>query len=123
MERRHLTITRRTFLQGAGALVASAAVGGSWTLEEALAAPPAVPRNTAFLQWIATQTQKPARFTFAVMGDNRPNTKLFDKIAARTNSLQPAFVVHVGDIVDNGTADQWNRVSPTLSAFQAPLIG
>ena len=93
MERRHLTITRRTFLQGAGALVASAAVGGSWTLEEALAAPPAVPRNTAFLQWIATQTQKPARFTFAVMGDNRPNTKLFDKIATLVEEMKESGTI------------------------------
>lgn len=115
-----LNINRRQFLQGAGALVTAAALG--LELEPALAAPPAVPRNTAFLQWIGAQTKKPARFSFAVVGDNRPNTKVFDQIAAKTNSERPAFVVHVGDIVEGGTADQWNRVSPSLQAFAAPMI-
>ncbi|MEO7994739.1 MAG: metallophosphoesterase, partial [bacterium] len=114
-------VTRRQVLKALGLGVAGVGTG-VLTASELLAAPPAVPRNTAFLQWVGAQTQKPARFEFCVLGDNRPNTRKFDQIAALTNNQRPAFNIHVGDIVEGGTADQWNLVSPSLQAFAAPMI-
>lgn len=115
-------LSRRHFLAGIGA--AGAALGLDLVRPaQLLAAPPPIPRSTHFLEWIARQPQVPSRFNFAVMGDNRPNTKTFERIAELTNSLRPAFVVHLGDIVNDGTVAQWELVSPALGAFAAPMIG
>ena len=127
-ERRWATVSRRQFLQTAGMLAAGSIIGcsgGSNSAEAApavLANPPAVPRNTAFLKWVSTQPTKPSRFELVVMGDNRPNTKTFEKIVRLTDSLKPAFSVHLGDIVQGGTVDQWNKVEPDLDVFTMPVI-
>ncbi|MCG3152839.1 MAG: 3',5'-cyclic adenosine monophosphate phosphodiesterase CpdA [bacterium] len=113
--------SRREILRGLGLTGAGLGLGFAGAAE-LLAAPPAVPRGTAFLDWIRVQPQVPSRFSFCVMGDNRPNTKIFDQIAARTNGLRPAFTIHLGDIVDDGTVKQWELVSPSLQAFAAPMI-
>src|SRR5476651_787091 len=43
---------------------------------------------------------------FVFLGDNRGNDSKFKEILQRAKELDPLFIVHGGDIVENGTAGE-----------------
>lgn len=59
---------------------------------------------------------------FVVLGDTRSNPKTFAKIIELTNSLNPDFVIHNGDVVDNGEKKEYDRITPLFDKFKAPVI-
>src|SRR5689334_23988592 len=51
----------------------------------------------------------PADYTFVVLGDSRGNERVFRKSLALAASFKPLFVLHGGDISDNGTRPELDR--------------
>jgi 3',5'-cyclic AMP phosphodiesterase CpdA len=46
-------------------------------------------------------------FTFVVMGDSRNNVEIAQEIYRRAAQEKPAFIIHTGDLVHNGTVDEY----------------
>jgi hypothetical protein len=45
----------------------------------------------------------PGEFSFVVLGDSRGNDKVFTAALRRAASFKPLFILHGGDLSDNGT--------------------
>jgi hypothetical protein len=82
---------------------------------------------------IATLALQPAaraeRFGFIAIGDmpyNLPGDyAAFDRVIARINTLQPAFTIHVGDIINGQTRCDdalFLRVRDMFATFNGPLV-
>ena len=109
------------------------AVGG-WVLTGGLgnASPPLTPIKGE--QEISVKTeettskhQKP--FTFIALGDmpynGKPDEKRFEALIEHVNTLNPSFVVHVGDIKSGGTPcsdEKLTSIAQTFRRFKAPLV-
>ena len=69
------------------------------------------------------------RFGFVAIGDmpyNLPGDyAAFDRVIARINKLQPAFTIHVGDIINGQTRCDdalYSRVRDMFATFDGPLV-
>jgi predicted phosphodiesterase len=62
-----------------------------------------------------TVPEKPAPFTFIAYGDNRTDAEAHRKVAARFAAHGPAFIIHTGDMVTDGSYPEWEP------QFFAPL--
>src|SRR6266568_6464906 len=51
----------------------------------------------------------PADYTFVVLGDSRGNDRVFRKSLALAASFKPLFILHGGDISDNGSRAELER--------------
>ena len=58
-------------------------------------------RQSAVLQFM-TAVDEDSAFSFGVIGDTQKNPKMTAKIAKLIWERRPNFVIHVGDVVDNG---------------------
>lgn len=58
----------------------------------------------------------PERFSFAIVGDIHSSTARLDTIVAQAASEGDAFLMLLGDIVDQGEAEEFARVKDILSA-------
>ena len=57
-----------------------------------------------------TAVKEESAFSFVVLGDSRTYPETFHRVAARVFAERPNFVIHVGDVVSNGTKkEQWIR--------------
>ena len=50
-----------------------------------------------------TAVKKESAFSFVVLGDSRTYPETFHRVAERVFAERPNFVIHVGDVVSNGT--------------------
>lgn len=62
------------------------------------------------------------RFSFVVLGDSRSYPERFKKIARLINSLNPDFVIHLGDIAVNGKVTEFETAIEIIDSIKAPLI-
>jgi hypothetical protein len=76
---------------------------------------------------LPAQAQKP--FTFFALGDmpyhNPEDLNKFEQLAARINTENPAFTIHVGDIKSGKTPcsdDYYNTILNVFNQFKGPLI-
>ncbi len=61
-------------------------------------------------------------FTFAVLGDSRGNPEKFTEILAAAAGHNPAFILHAGDLTNDGTADQLREAVALLEACPVPVV-
>jgi hypothetical protein len=64
-----------------------------------------------------TEPEAPGPFTFIVYGDSRKQPNVHARVAACFARHRPAFILHVGDMVQSGGLEEW----PTY--FFGPLAG
>lgn len=57
-----------------------------------------------------------------VLGDSRSFPERFKRIIHLINSLEPDFVLHLGDIVERGGAHEYDEIMPLFDMIKAPLI-
>jgi predicted phosphodiesterase len=90
------------------------------TLEVPTAAPTAVAPPT--LAPPATPTPKSsADYQFAVAGDSRDGDVVYSKLLKRVASDGNAFLIHTGDLVPNGTTDEWLKFRDMMKDFTLPF--
>lgn len=63
-------------------------------------------------------------FNFVIMGDNRGDDKTLSQALAKANSLNPGWIVNLGDFVDGGTKKEYAAYQRVLDAanLKAPFI-
>ncbi len=61
-------------------------------------------------------------FQFVVMGDNRDNPKIFQKVLRRANRHKPLFLVNCGDIVTNGTRAEYYQFLNFIQEADYPFF-
>jgi serine/threonine-protein phosphatase CPPED1 len=72
-------------------------------------------RNAAEVRRI--HLSSPSDYTFAVLGDNKGNTTIFEPLLrAIDKDPEIAFAVHTGDLVDGGTRDHYTAFLTQLNA-------
>jgi 3',5'-cyclic AMP phosphodiesterase CpdA len=82
--------------------------------------------------WLPAKSATDGRFTFVVMGDNRPNKagspqpKMFRRIVEEVNRLNPKFVIHTGDcILGSGkpevVEEQWKEYLSVSDMLHRPV--
>ncbi|MCD6216930.1 metallophosphoesterase [bacterium] len=80
-------------------------------------------RNEINLDKILKINEHPDKpFSFVVLGDSRSNPDIFARIADLINSLEPDFVLHLGDIAINGLTSEFDEVMPIFDKVKSPLI-
>jgi len=60
-------------------------------------------------------------FTFAVIGDNRGNTQIFENILNRIKADNPGFILHTGDIVKRCASAHFNWILHELHEEKLPM--
>lgn len=70
----------------------------------------------------AIEDQSKDEIRFVVLGDSRSFPKRFRKIAELINTLNPDFVIHLGDIVEHAEAREYLSIIPIFNEIKAPLI-
>ncbi len=92
----------------------------------ALAADPGALPTEAWNPSQLERLQNPGRspLTFAVLGDNRSNTAIFDQVLRRLDADPSlAFAINVGDLVQKGTLEQFNDFFRQLrSGVRLPFL-
>ena len=95
------------------------------TLEVPTAAPTSVAPPTAAPPPAApsvTPTPKAsADYQFAVAGDSRDGDVVYGKLLKRVASDGSAFLIHTGDLVPNGTTDEWLKFRGMMKDFVLPF--
>lgn len=80
-------------------------------------------RNLVNLDKILELNKHPHKpYSFVVMGDSRSNPHRFKRIANLANSLEPDFIIHLGDIAIHGLNSEFDEVMPIFDSINAPLI-
>lgn len=81
------------------------------------------PRNARSLEIIeGLDSSLDGDYSFVVVGDSRTYPKRFARIAKLINSLNPDFVIHLGDIVTTGSEKEYKEVEPIFDSINAPVI-
>lgn len=60
-------------------------------------------------------------FTFAVCGDSRGNPAVYRKVLDAVASDGSQFLIHTGDLVNEGTEAQWQVFRETMARFDLPF--
>lgn len=66
----------------------------------------------------------PETFSFAILADNTGGSRpgVFAEAVRKVNLLQPAFVMSVGDLVENGSEEQWQQFVPLVESLEMPFF-
>ena len=84
---------------------------------------------TLMLVALASAAVSAADFQFVVIGDTRPrfeseSFRPFEGLIAKINSLKPALVVNLGDLIYGyglaSKAKQWDKYEAVIKAVQVP---
>ena len=78
------------------------------------------PFFSAALQGFETRAAvaDPDHWRFVFLGDNRGNDSKFKEILERARELQPVFILHGGDIVERGTAEELRHFLETVRSVK-----
>jgi Icc protein len=60
-------------------------------------------------------------FKFAVAGDSRGNPKVYGRVLAAVLADGSEFLVHTGDLVDDGTESLWLEFEEVMDGFSLPF--
>ncbi len=81
----------------------------AWPFQVVAAPPTLFDRSLQKLEARTEALGAGREFNFVVMGDSRDNDEAFAKILALAASYKPLFILHDGDIVGNGTREEYDR--------------
>ncbi len=71
----------------------------------------------------AAAPARAVRWRFAFVGDTHADFALADRLFAAMAAEQPRFVIHLGDMVDNGSdPDQWRRLHELVARHRLRLL-
>jgi predicted phosphodiesterase len=59
--------------------------------------------------------------TFAVAGDSRGNPEVYGRVLASVAESGSEFLVHTGDLVDDGSEEQWRPFEEFMADFSLPF--
>ena len=62
-----------------------------------------------------------APFTFAVAGDSRDNPAVYKKVLDSVAASGSRFLIHAGDLVNNGEERQWKAFQQIMAGFPLPF--
>lgn len=62
-----------------------------------------------------------AGFTFAVAGNTHESDAFFAEIIRRVSAEQPAFLIHTGDLVSSGLAQEYEALQAMLAGLDVPM--
>jgi predicted phosphodiesterase len=68
-----------------------------------------------------TPTSAGLGFTFAVCGDSRGNPKVYQQVLAAVTGDGSEFLIHTGDLVNEGTESRWQAFRETMLGFALPF--
>jgi predicted phosphodiesterase len=68
-----------------------------------------------------TPTSAGLGFTFAVCGDSRGNPRVYRQVLEAVMADGSEFLVHTGDLVNDGTESQWQAFRDTMLGFSLPF--
>ncbi len=68
-----------------------------------------------------TETPAGAALEFAVAGDSRGNPSVYRALLAAVMESGSEFLVHTGDLVNQGTAEQWAAFEQIMADFTLPF--
>ena len=68
-----------------------------------------------------TPTDAGLGFTFAVCGDSRGNPKVYQQVLEAVTADGSEFLIHTGDLVNEGTESQWQVFRDTMLGFALPF--
>jgi hypothetical protein len=71
---------------------------------------------------IRLRAELPSHYRIVVFGDSRGNMRLLPRMVDEINALEPFFVVHLGDIVDGGTAEEYAAALGAFQRFHMPVF-
>lgn len=84
---------------------------------------PAAPTETPTIT--PTQTIAPTQgrlpFTFAVCGDSRDNPEVYGDVLEAVRADGSEFLIHTGDLVNEGTKAQWQAFVESMEGFEIPF--
>jgi 3',5'-cyclic AMP phosphodiesterase CpdA len=66
-------------------------------------------------------TVTPVAFRFAVAGDSRDGPKIYRRVLEAVAADRAEFLVHTGDLVNEGTGEQWQEVRQLMAGFSLPF--
>jgi predicted phosphodiesterase len=69
----------------------------------------------------ASSTASAASLTFAVAGDSRHNPEIYGRVLAAVTESGSEFLVHTGDMVDEGSEEQWQIFEQSMAGFSLPF--
>jgi 3',5'-cyclic AMP phosphodiesterase CpdA len=69
----------------------------------------------------ATPSGADLDFTFAVCGDSRGNPGTYGQVLESVLVDGSEFLLHTGDLVNNGTKSQWQKFRETMEGFALPF--
>jgi predicted phosphodiesterase len=69
----------------------------------------------------ATPSSAQPAVTFAVVGDSRDNPKIYERVLDSVAASAALFLVHTGDLVNQGTESLWRDFEQTMAGFALPF--
>jgi Icc protein len=61
------------------------------------------------------------QLTFAVCGDSRDNPRVYRRVLEAITAGGCEFLIHTGDLVNQGTEAQWQEFTETMAGFTLPF--
>jgi predicted phosphodiesterase len=83
--------------------------------------PTATPEATATGTLTVPATSGSLGLTFAVCGDSRDNPAVFRRVLEAVVADGSEFLIHTGDLVNEGTDSQWQEFDGIMAGFGLPL--
>jgi predicted phosphodiesterase len=69
----------------------------------------------------ATPSSTGPDLIFAVCGDSRGNPKVYRRVLASVDASDSQFLLHTGDLVNQGTEEQWQAFREMMVGFDLPF--
>lgn len=66
-------------------------------------------------------SEKTENFSFAVVGDSRDNPVKFQNILEKIEDFNPLFIIHLGDMVSEGTPEEYNGLNQLIGTSKVPI--
>ena len=79
------------------------------------------PTPAAQAPQLPTLTAMPVAFRFAVCGDSRDGPKRYRRVLEAVAAQGAEFLVHTGDLVNEGTEEQWQAFQQLMAGFSLPF--
>lgn len=87
---------------------------GTW------AAPLSLEQNIQAI--LTTPIKVPGHFDFVVLGDSRNGPEVYPRLLAQAAARHPLFILHVGDLVNNGKPEEFESYARQIASLPVPMI-